>query len=367
MNIILLLFIAAAAIQITFDLVVFGRLAWHRKTNQIPEQWQPVSVIICARNEAENLKKNLLSILKQDYSSFELIVVDDESDDETEIILKSFQNQFSNLRVIHLNQEEKIFPGKKGALTEGIKHAAHDFILLTDADCFPQSDQWIKKMTTPLHFNLEIVIGYSPYEKQNSFLNWMIRWDTLFIAIQYFSFALMGKPYMAVGRNLAYRKKIFNTDIFSNTKILSGDDDLLIQHAATFANTAIEISPESFMFSKPKETFAEWYKQKARHLQAGLHYKWMDKILLSLIPLTRFLFYSTLIILLWNKTEVVSVLALFIGRILIQSVVYHRILKRVAEKSLWKTWLFYDTAYVLLYLIFITSILWRTVTPPSWK
>lgn len=367
MNFILLLFIAATAIQIMFDLLVFSRLVWHRKTNQIPEVWQPVSIIICAKNESENLKKNLRAILKQDYPQFELIVVDDASVDQTEMVIKNFQDQFSNLRYIHFKEGEKKLQGKKGALIEGIVQAANDLILLTDADCSPLTDQWIKKMTSALHQGKKIVLGFSPYQKHNSLLNLMIRWDTVFIAIQYFSFALMGKPYMAVGRNLAYRKEIFDPNIFSKTKILSGDDDLLIQHAASSSNTAIEISPDSFMISKPKETFGEWYRQKARHLQSGLHYKLIDQILLSLIPLTRLIFYSTLIILLWNKTEVVSVLALFIGRVLIQSVVYHRILNRFEEKSLWKTWLFYDMAYLLLYLTFITSVLWRTVTPPSWK
>jgi glycosyltransferase involved in cell wall biosynthesis len=326
-----------------------------------------VSVIICARNESENLKESLEFILNQDYPQFEVIVVDDGSTDGTKNVLENFSAAYSHLRVINIDQSEKSFPAKKGALEIGIRNAKHDFILLTDADCTPASNQWVRYMVSPLHHGKKIVLGYSPYEMRKTFLNTLIRMDTVIIAMQYFSFVLIGKPYMGVGRNMAYHKSIFNPQIFSDTKLLSGDDDLLIQNAATASNTAIQIEAKSFMVSKPKESFKEWYKQKTRHLQTSLHYKWSDQFLLILFPLSHAIFYSTIFFLLWNKILVVSVLAVFVGRLLIQAFVYHRTIKRLRDLSLWKTMLAFDLIYMLLYVTYITTYLCRTILRPSWK
>ena len=210
-------FVIATAIQLFIWLYYFRQLAVFVK-KEIPvnpnEKGQPpVSIIICARNEEDNLKKNLPRILNQNYRSFEVIVVDDKSTDQTRNILDKINTSFRNLRVLHL-AHKPAGSGKKPALAEGIKAAKHEILLFTDADCCPATDEWLNEMQRDIRGPIEIGLGYGPYKKRPGFLNTFIRYETFFTLLQYGSFALAGHPYMGVGRNLIYKKELFVTIFF---------------------------------------------------------------------------------------------------------------------------------------------------------
>ena len=249
---------------------------------------QPVSVVVSAHNEAENLKKLIPALFDQQHPDFQVVIINDRSTDHTAEVLWDFRQTYGDkLHVVDVPpQEWKSFRGnKKFALTLGIKAARHDRLLLTDADCLPASARWISRMTAPLDDeNIQFVLGYGRYRKRAGLLNSIIRYETLQTMAQYAGHALRGMPYMGVGRNLAYRKSFFleNNGFDRHFHLLSGDDDLLVNRLATKTNTAVCLHPEAHTLSEPKVRFGEWIRQKRRHLSASAHYRLRDKILLGI-------------------------------------------------------------------------------------
>ncbi len=294
-------FAGALMLQLLYLFVFNLRLLMHKRKNVITE-YPPVSLVICARNEEDQLFKHLPSILEQDYPKYEVIVVNDQSADDSRHILHAYSERYPHLKVIHLERSKHRKFGKKVPLTVGIKGTKYDHLLLTDADCYPDSNQWIKKMMELHSDKKKIVIGYSPYEKQKGFLNRMIRFDATAIAINYFAFAKAGRPYMGVGRNLSYKKETF-FDVQGFKKhyhIQSGDDDLFMQEAADRKNTVISDDPETFVTSLPKTNWNEWVKQKQRHFTTAPKYRLINKLFLGIFPSTMILMLVSFVILLFD-------------------------------------------------------------------
>ncbi len=291
--IILIIFFSAAFIQIFYYLFFYFRVSFDKKKTTEPQKLIPLSVVICARNEARNLRRYLQSILEQDYPEYEVIVVNDCSEDDTEIVLKGFSQQYEHLRTTFLREDPKFPHGKKLALTVGIKAAQYDYVVLTDADCYPVSKKWLQNIASRLTEEKSIVLGYGGYIERKGFLNRMIRYDTLWIALQYFSFAKAGIPYMGVGRNLAYKKSLFfeNKGFASHASLESGDDDLFINQVGKGGNTSVMFDHESHTRSRPKIRFKNWIEQKRRHLTTSSRYKKGHRFLLVLEPTSRLLFY----------------------------------------------------------------------------
>lgn len=294
------LFILVVAIQLFYYLIVFGKFAYAKTQKSTPKKI-PISVIVCAKNEAENVTKFIPILAEQDYPDFEIVLIDDASSDETLEIFEGYEKQYSNVRLVKVINNEAFWGNKKFALTLGIKAAKKEYLLFTDADCYPTSKNWIKEMSSNFSLQKTIVLGYGAYEKiPGSFLNKIIRFETMLTAVQYFSWAKMGHPYMGVGRNLAYKKEeFFNVNGFiEHMKIRSGDDDLFINQAARGKNTTICFTPDSFTYSQPKTTFKEWFNQKRRHVSTAKFYKFFDKTHLALFYLSQLLFIILPILLL---------------------------------------------------------------------
>jgi len=291
------LFIAALLTQLGYYLFVFLKLPLYNPAKRRRSK-KSVSVIICAKNEEENLERFLPLVLEQDYPEFEVVVVNDCSTDGTEQLLSEMSVRYKHLRYTSIPSNEKFLHGKKLAVTIGLKSAKYDFVLLTDADCYPTSNLWIQKMTSNLTREKKIVLGYGGYVRKKGLLNLIIRYETVFTAIQYLSYAILGHPYMGVGRNLGYEKALFfnNKGFASHYHLPSGDDDLFINETAKKENTVVEVSKESYTLSVPETTFRNWFKQKKRHLSAGVHYKRGSRIRLAGELISRIILYTTLIL-----------------------------------------------------------------------
>jgi len=353
-----ILFCLVTFTQVFYFLYFFTRLAFYKKKNKSTSQTHPVSVIICARDEAANLAKNLPGALVQQYkTSHEVIVVDDNSFDDTKYLLEEFKKIFKQLHPVFLKQEAKFIPGKKFPLSIGIKTAKHEVVLLTDADCVPASEYWIEQMQEIYDDTTEIVLGYGAFNKRRGFLNKLIRWEAFSTAIQYFSYALAGMPYMGVGRNLSYKKTIFfrHKGFSAHNHVLSGDDDLFINMAATKINTKINIDADAFTLSEPAKTWSQYAKQKKRHYSTAKYYKPLHKFLLSVYAFTHFLFYPLLVasIILYNWK---FALIVFGVRFIIQSIVYFLGMKKLKEADLFPYFLLFDIGMFFYYLIFAFSI-----------
>ncbi len=366
-EIVFISFCGITVIQLFYYLYFFTRLAFYKKPKQESSMQHAVSVIVCARDEAQNLADNLPDILQQDYpSTFEVVAVNDNSFDDSKYVLEYLSKPFRNLRPIELKQEARHINGKKFPLSVGIKEAKHELLLLTDADCKPASKQWIEHMQHAFANGKEIALGYGAYLKKPGLLNKLIRFETYLSALQYFSYALAGKPYMGVGRNLAYKKELFlrNKGFSSHSHLPGGDDDLFINKVATKKNTAIVIDPDAFTLSEPKTSWSTWRSQKARHYTTSRYYKGSHKFLLGLFSLSHFLFYPLLVvsIVFFNWWISLSVFGL---RLLLQGIIYYRTMNKLNEKDLFWMYPLLDIWQWFYYLFFATTLFKKPKS--NWK
>jgi glycosyltransferase involved in cell wall biosynthesis len=365
--IILYFFIFIVAVQILFYLGFFGKFAF-AKAQKITPKKIPISVIVCAKNEEENVINFIPLLAEQNYPDFEIVLIDDASNDNTLAIFEGFEKQYPNVRLVKVQNNEAFWGNKKYALTLGIKAAKKEYLLFTDADCYPTSKEWITAMSSQFTMQKTIVLGYGKYEKiANSFLNKIIRFETLLTAIQYFSWAKMGHPYMGVGRNMAYKKEeFFNVNGFiEHMKVRSGDDDLFVNQAANARNTAIAFMPESFTYSKPKTTYKDWIIQKRRHIATANYYKKFDKFQLGVFYGSQLLFILLTIVLLAFQFQWILVLALFCLRYIIAWVVIGFSAGKLKEKDV-----VYWYPIIELVLIFTQINIFITNTfskPVHWK
>jgi biofilm PGA synthesis N-glycosyltransferase PgaC len=272
------------------------------KKNDLPTHvsWPPISIVISIRADFENIQKLLPELLNQNYPNFEIVLIDDASWDETKSFIEESVKQFPNVKGVYVTEEmKKQTLGKKLALTLGIKAATHEIIVLTDADCMPATPYWLQRMVAPYLENssTEIVLGYSPFIRKQTFVNLISQMDNLWTAILYFSYAVRNKAYMGVGRNMSYKKSLFLKvkGFASHLHVLSGDDDLFVRDASNSSNTAICIHPDSFMFTSSKSSFNTWYLQKKRHTFVGKYYKFKDKLKLGFIGLSHALMWVLIV------------------------------------------------------------------------
>lgn len=331
--IVLLMLVLATLVQVIYYWVIYGKVAFFKQKNEFVRSDQPVSVIVCARDEYYNLKENLPLLLTQDYSTFEVVVVNHGSEDETNYLLRDLSNEYKNLKIVNVAQDLNFFTGKKFPLSIGIKSASYDVLLFTDADCKPGSNQWIRRMAANFTEETEIVLGYGSYNKSGALLNLLIRFDTTRIAMNYLGFARAGMPYMGVGRNMAYRKSLFfrQNGFISHYRIQSGDDDLFVNKAATNKNTRIEIQSDSHTISAPKSSLNQWIRQKRRHLLTGAYYKPAHKIALGLFAITQVMFWASSILLLLMWYQPYIVLGIVALRLISQLIVTGKVMNKLSE------------------------------------
>jgi biofilm PGA synthesis N-glycosyltransferase PgaC len=360
-------FIFCFLVQLYFTLFVHLKLAKFVVQDIEPTGAGPLTVVICARNEVANLQANLPSILTQEYPDFEVVVVNDRSWDGTKEVLRAFETEYSNLRVVTVPESAKYVAGKKFAVTMGIKAAKHEWLVFTDADCKPESSRWLLGMQQPKDPAVEIVLGYSPYTRTGGLLNALIRFETFFTAVNYLSFAIKGMPYMGVGRNMAYKKALFfkHKGFAAHMHIPSGDDDLFVNAHANAYNTAIQIHPDTFMHTDPKTTWGAYLKQKKRHFGAGKMYKNKHKFILSSQIIIQFLFYALLAALFcFRETQLVAG-GLFVLSILLRSLIYPRLLSKLGYPGL--RWWFPLLDILLFIFLVFNGILSIFVKKVQWK
>jgi glycosyltransferase involved in cell wall biosynthesis len=357
-NIVFLGFCVITLIQVFYYLFFFARLAFYKSKPKNISQTHPVSVIICSRDEAANLVKNLPGALIQKYNTtHEVIVINDNSLDESKYILEEYQRTYRQLQLVELKQEARFIPGKKFPLSIGIKTAKHEIVLLTDADCVPASEFWIEKMQEGFTGETEIVLGYGALHKKKGMLNKLTRWETFHTALQYLSYASAGMAYMGVGRNLSYKKSVFfrHKGFSAHNHVPGGDDDLFINKAATKKNTAIVIDKDAFTLSDAPKTWKQWIRQKNRHYTTSKYYKGIHKFLLGAYAFSHFLFYPLFIVTLLSVSWKLA-LIIFGVRFILQAIVLFNVTSKLSEKDLFPWFLVLDVWMFFYYLIFSTSL-----------
>lgn len=365
--VLLSLFFFSFLVQTGYTLLIHLRLA-RVKIEPLDEVGRaPISVIICARNEAENLQRFLPTVLEQNYPNFEVIVVNDRSWDETNDVLEDFKKKYTHLKTVQISDGEKFIAGKKFAVSMGIKASSNDWLVFTDADCEPASSFWLLGMQRPQDTQKEILLGYSPYFKQSGLLNALIRFETFFTAVNYLSFALQGMPYMGVGRNMAYHKALFfkSKGFASHMHIPSGDDDLFVNANANRGNTGIMIHPDAHVNSIPNNTWKGYLRQKKRHFGAGRLYKPKHQWILTIQIVVQFLFYASFIALCFFPATWYPAFGIMGFSLILRTLVYARLMKRLRTARLIGWFPLLDGLLFLfltlnaLLSIFVKKVYWR--------
>ncbi|MBL7965192.1 MAG: glycosyltransferase [Flavobacteriales bacterium] len=298
MSLVVLYVLAGALVALLFfHGYIFSRLAFRDQTAE-PDRDLPVSVVICARNEARALEHLIPLLLDQDHREFEVVVVNDRSEDDTWEILQWMKPEHPRLRPVNIQADEKFNYGKKLALGVGIRSAKYPHLLLTDADCLPVGRDWLSLMASGFRNDRHIVIGHSPYEKKGpGFANLLERYDGASKAMQYISFAQAGLPYMGTGRNLGYTHEVFFavSGPRRHHHLMSGDDDLFINEVARARNTSAVADPRSFMTTRASADLDTWLRRKRRHYTTARYYRFGHQFLLTLMPLARMLFWACVV------------------------------------------------------------------------
>ena len=354
----LALFLLMALVQGWYWLGYYGKPAFARsEKNEEPSDLPPFSVVICARNEGENLARFLPAILEQDYPSYEVVVVNDCSEDNTDEVLGHLMKSYEHLRVSIIQKDPGFTHAKKLALLIGIKAAKNEMLVFTDADCRPASGSWLRSVAEAFKGNKDIVIGYGGYMPAKGLLNHYIRYETMFTAMQYLGMAMAGVPYMGVGRNMAYRKSFFFSKggFGPHNHLLSGDDDLFVNRNATSGNCGLMLRRDSHTLSVAQKSVSEWVKQKRRHFTTAAYYKKADKVRLFMEPFSRVAYYGLLITLLAMLVSWPVVAFVAFARMVMRAVILKKAAVTFSEPRLWFISLFFD-----ILAPFITAFLYLT-------
>jgi len=345
-------FATVAILQLLYFWVFFSRLAFYRRKH-ISTDKPPVSVIITSHSELNFLGENLPFILEQDYPQFEVVVVNDNSSDDTSDYLKQLSLDNEKLKIVELKQSLNWFKGKKYPLTIGIKSATYNLVVLTDADCHPLSNQWLSELVSAYTPNTQIVLGYSSFETKSG-INKLLRFSAFFDALFYLSLALVRFPVKGVGRNLSYTRPLFyqQQGFVWHYIIKAGDDELFVNKAATNKNTEVIISPESKVVSVKSLGFGDWLKREKTRLKLRRNFRFSHRFVLFLFSFTRFLFFGLFAALLALGISWILVVPVLALRLFTQWLLFGKSMKKLSEKNLWFWSPFFEIFLLLVDIIF---------------
>lgn len=299
-------------IQVFYYLCLYNRIHAHSRAVKrggihFTQELPPISVIICAREESENLRRNLSFVLEQDYPQFEVIVINDGNTDESEDYLTILEEKYPHLYHSFVPDSSRYLSRKKLAVALGIKASKYDWMVFTNANCMPQSNQWLRLMARNFTSRTQVVLGYSGYERGKGWLHKRVAFDNLFTSMRYLGFALAGSPYMGIGRNLAYRKELFyrQKGFSTHLNLQRGDDDLFINHVATSENTRVETDPNAIVRMQPLLRAKDWKEEKIGYASTARLYHGVQRWLTGFETLTRLAFHAA-----WIVAMVIGILHL---------------------------------------------------------
>lgn len=305
-------------------------------------KYPPISIIIYAKNDSDNLRKHLPVLLTQDYPTYEVIVINDGSTDDTDDTLKYFKNQYKHLYHTYIPADVRYVSRRKLALTLGIKASKYDILLFTESNCQPVSEYWLSSVSSGYkQNNTNIVLGYCKYGNYKGLGQKLIAYDNLLTGLRYLSLALSHAPYTGNGRNLSYRKELFfhHKGYYKSLSLHAGDDDLFVNEAATKENTSVIYTPDSLTEMDKINNLSFWKEMKMSRAATGQYYRGGILSFFHLESLLFFLFiivgFSAIIIgVLGNWLISVLGSLLLIIRFVIKAVIFHKSARMLGQQPL---------------------------------
>ena len=278
--------------------VLYGRFVFRKEKKTVPvEDLPPVSVVMAVRDESHLLIKSLPVLLSQDYPNYEVVVVNDNSIDETAQLVTDFKTTYPNLHYVDLTSSISNIRGRKFPLALGIKAAKNEIVVLTDASSIPASPYWLQHIAGRFTRKTRVVYGGVSVFRKPGFLNALMRYDAVRSLVLAFSYTLSGMPVMANGRNLAYTRSLFlkNKETFvSQPRMPYGDDDIFMNKVASSLDCDVEPDPDA-MVSQNGLTPKRWFNQKKASFVTRSYYSFRSRFLLKMYNFLSLLFYAALI------------------------------------------------------------------------
>ena len=330
-----------------------------KNKNHFTKNYLPVSVIICVKNEDENLLKNLPLILKQEYPArFEVIVVNEGATNETDIIISKLKRKYKNLKSTFVPNGIKLIVPRKLAVTLGVKAALNEWIVFTNADCMPKDKFWLKRIARNFLPETDFVFAHSVMFKTKGLLNKMITYDSLFRQLKLFGYALHKKPITSMINNFALRKSVFiNNKGFKKILTLpKGDLELIANRYSAKNNTRVETASGSTVWSNAQESFSEWFYSRENEFFINRQLRFSSILRLSVEMFFRIVFYLSFIacLLLGNFFTITAAVFLFLIRFFIQYITINQNSQRFDGQRYYISVLLFDILLPLIDLyIFI--------------
>jgi len=257
-------FCFAVLLQLIYVVFVYARLAFYRYSSQQKQYlFPPLSIVVVVHNQADFIEKNLLILLQQNYPTFEVIVVSNQSSDETKYLLAHYKSVYDHLNYTILEQSRHLSLDKKLPLNLAVKMAKYQHIVLTEVDCCPSSLNYLQEIGKTYATNKSVVLGYAPMNMRSGWLNWLIAHDVAWTAVNYLSFTRSKLPYIGTLRNVSFTKDVFQQ--WQESESLQSDTDMFIGQIAHARHYAIVVSPHSYMHCSPPFTWKDWIFEKRQY------------------------------------------------------------------------------------------------------
>ena len=338
-------------IQSCYHWGLYRNLYLHSKKEKKETDTPPLSVILVAKDAASDLQKNLPAILEQDYPEFEVIVIYEQSaDDNCEDVLKLLQEKYPHLHHSFIPDSARYISHKKLGITMGIKASHYDWLVFTEPNCRPESNQWLRKMARNFTSNTDIVLGYSNYEKTKGWFNRKITFDTMLNSMRQLGRAIGGHPYTGCGRNLAYRKSLYYNQkgFASHLNLQRGEDDLFVNRTANKKNTRIETSPESIVRITAPHFKKNWAEDKLSYNMTSHYFKGISRYVMGFETCSRLLLFLAIIACLvygiWIQDWITVGIASFLWliRFVLLLVVFRKTSIALGERKFYSTLLLFN-------------------------
>mgnify|MGYP001159938217 CR=1 FL=1 len=351
------IFLVATVIQLLYHVLIFIRIWFYKESEHV--NYKPVSVIVSSKNQLDDLRSNLIYFLDQEYPEFEVIVINDASSDGTDDYLEELQKKYDYLKVVTntIQENDRFNKGRKFGITLAIKSATHDNLLFSDADSYPSSNQWIKKMQAYFSSKNQIILAHSRLEKRKGLLNRLLRYESLYEGLLSFSSALCGFPLLAQPRNLGYNRQLFFSinGFFSHLNLSRGEAKLFVDEASNSRNTAVCLSAEAMTLSNKQKSYLEWFYHKRSYFHLAKRLRFSSLMILGMNFFSQLSFWMLIPVLLIYQINTQLVLLAFSLRFCMQYIVYWKMCKFTNEYGLLWFLPFYEISLMLIHLILSLS------------
>ena len=346
-----------ALLLLVYYFGLFGPFVFRKeKSRTSNEDLPPISIVITAHNEAHHLVESLPVILTQEYPDYEVVLVNDNSQDEIEQLALELNNRYHHLHYVNMGSSRSTMEGRKFPFAIGIQAASNPTVVFTNSSCIPSSPFWLQHIASKFVRQKEVVLAHTTYQSRGGLLNKWLHYDALVNSVRAFSYTLAKMPVLADSHNLAFKRHLFfdnKEKFFALSRLPFGEDNIFINQVANGKMCDVAVDPEAVIYQTPI-SFSDWLRNKRYELVSQSYYRALHRFVLQCYNWLSFLFYPAAIASIALAALEMNWLALGIGigvtllKFGMQFMVFHKGAKKMGEKGAAVSMLFFDLFFLLL-------------------